>query len=134
MKGVGYRERGKFCWERQLGGTEIYRVWGFGKIFSWICIMRLLSGVNLVTKQAWLEVWKQVRRQSRKGWFVQFMVFRIRFSQYRLQGGSWRLEGRYIFIGCVVQLAQQFWFIGFLVKVLGRQRDGVCVLGVYEGY
>lgn len=64
-----------------------HRAWGSGKTSSWICIMRSPPGANSVTKQAWLEVWKQARRESRKGCPVQPTASRIRFSQYRLQGG-----------------------------------------------
>lgn len=70
-----------------------HRAWGSGKTSSWICIMRSPPGANSVTKQVWLGVWKQARRDSRKGCPVQPTASRIRFSQYRLQGGGRGFRG-----------------------------------------
>lgn len=93
MREARGREPGPAFWKRQTRGMETHRAWGSGKTSSWICIMRSPPGANSVTKQAWLEVWKQARRDSRKGCPVRPTASRIRFSQYRLQGRAWVSEG-----------------------------------------
>lgn len=91
------------CWvpptrrEQAPSNHGTHQAWGSGKTSSWICIMRSPPGTNSVTKQAWLAVWKQARRDSRKGCPVRPTASRIRFSQYRLQGRmgwtEWNLHG-----------------------------------------
>lgn len=122
MKGLGAQGR-------QTRELETHRAWGSGKTSSWMCIMRSPPGANSVTKQAWLEVWKQARRESRKGCPVRPTASRIRFSQYRLQGRAWVLEGRREppkegkHPSRALSLTQHTWLTGLEVPVPGRHQE-----------
>lgn len=81
--------------------------------------MRSPPGANSVTKQAWLEVWKQARRGSRNGCPVQPTASRIRFSQYRLQeegvgftGKEGTQNGTKTSPGCALSPKQLPWVTG----------------------